>query len=134
MGAARFRRVRAAGFQARALPLFRVGGECLEAEPCPLPWTSGSKSRDPSPFWGKGAAMRLAGKITPCLWFDDQAEAAAKFYTGIFPGSRIVKVTQYTEAGRDVHGKPAGKTMTVAFGIAGKPFTALNGWTPGAAS
>ncbi|HET9490928.1 MAG TPA: VOC family protein [Methylomirabilota bacterium] len=66
-------------------------------------------------------------KITPCLWFDNQAEEAARFYTGIFKNSRIVEVTRYGGAGREVHGKPAGTVMAVAFELDGQPFTALNG-------
>ena len=66
-------------------------------------------------------------KITPCLWFDDQAEDAARFYTGIFKNSRIVSATRYGEAGREIHGKPAGSVMVVAFELDGQPFTALNG-------
>jgi predicted 3-demethylubiquinone-9 3-methyltransferase (glyoxalase superfamily) len=71
--------------------------------------------------------MRIAGKITPCLWFDGQAEEAAAFYTSIFKDSRIVKTSRFTDVGREVHGRPAGSVMTVAFDIAGQPFTALNG-------
>lgn len=66
-------------------------------------------------------------KITPCLWFDHQAEEAATFYTGIFPDSRIVSTTRYTDAGHEFHGKPAGSVMTVAFELDGQPFVALNG-------
>jgi predicted 3-demethylubiquinone-9 3-methyltransferase (glyoxalase superfamily) len=66
-------------------------------------------------------------KITPCLWFDTEAEAAAKFYTSVFANSRITQVSRFTKAGRDVHGKEAGSVMTVAFEIEGQPFTALNG-------
>jgi predicted 3-demethylubiquinone-9 3-methyltransferase (glyoxalase superfamily) len=65
--------------------------------------------------------------ITPCLWFDDQAEEAAEFYTSVFPNSRIVRSARYGEAGRDVHGKPAGTVMVVAFELDGQAFTALNG-------
>ena len=65
--------------------------------------------------------------ITPFLWFDDQAEEAGRFYTSIFDESRIVNVARYTEAGREVHGKPAGTAMTVDFELRGQPFTALNG-------
>ena len=53
-------------------------------------------------------------KITPCLWFDDQAEEAVRFYTSIFKNSKVVNVTRYGEAGQEFHGK-AGKVMTVAF-------------------
>jgi predicted 3-demethylubiquinone-9 3-methyltransferase (glyoxalase superfamily) len=66
-------------------------------------------------------------KITPCLWFDDQAEEAAKFYVSVFPDSRIVKVSRYGEAGFEIHGRPAGSVMTVLFELAGQSFTALNG-------
>lgn len=66
-------------------------------------------------------------KITPCLWFDHQAEEAASFYTGIFPGSCIVSTTRYTDAGFELHHKPAGSVMTVAFELDGQPFLALNG-------
>ncbi len=66
-------------------------------------------------------------KITPCLWFDTQAEEAAKFYTVIFKNSRINKISRYTEAGRDVHGKAPGSVLTVEFELEGQTFTALNG-------
>jgi predicted 3-demethylubiquinone-9 3-methyltransferase (glyoxalase superfamily) len=66
-------------------------------------------------------------RINPCLWFDDQAQAAAEFYTAIFRNSRIVSVAQYGEAGREAHGKPPGTVMTVAFELDGQAFTALNG-------
>ncbi len=71
--------------------------------------------------------MSVAQKIAPCLWFDDQAEEAAAFYTAIFNNSRIVKVARYGEAGREIHGKPPGTVMAVAFELDGQPFTALNG-------
>jgi predicted 3-demethylubiquinone-9 3-methyltransferase (glyoxalase superfamily) len=66
-------------------------------------------------------------RITPCLWFDDQAEEAAAFYTSIFPNSRVVAISRYGEAGREIHGRPAGTVMTVAFELDGQRFTALNG-------
>jgi predicted 3-demethylubiquinone-9 3-methyltransferase (glyoxalase superfamily) len=66
-------------------------------------------------------------KISPCLWFNDQAEEAAKFYTGIFKNSKILEISRYTKAGNDVHGRPDGSVMTVAFEIDGTRFTALNG-------
>ena len=66
-------------------------------------------------------------KITPCLWFDDQAEAAAQFYTGIFAKSKIGHIARYGEAGQEVHGRAAGSVMTVAFQLEGQDFTALNG-------
>jgi predicted 3-demethylubiquinone-9 3-methyltransferase (glyoxalase superfamily) len=71
--------------------------------------------------------MKITQKITPCLWFDDQGEEAARFYTSIFSNSRIVQVVRYGEAGREVHKKTPGTAMTVAFELDGQPFTALNG-------
>lgn len=71
--------------------------------------------------------MPVIQKITPCLWFDDQAEQAAAFYTGIFSNSRIVDISRYGEAGHEIHGKAAGTVMTVAFELDGQRFTALNG-------
>jgi len=66
-------------------------------------------------------------KITPCLWFDSEAEDAAKFYTSIFKNSKIGKISRYGEAGKEVHGKPPGSVMTVEFELDGQPFTGLNG-------
>ena len=71
--------------------------------------------------------MAMLSRITPCLWFDDQGEAAAQLYTSVFPNSRIVEVSRYTEAGREVHGRPPGSAMTVLFELDGQRFTALNG-------
>ena len=71
--------------------------------------------------------MALAHKITPFLWFENQAEEAARFYTGIFKNSRIKTVTRYGEAGKQVHRRPPGSAMTVEFELEGQPFTALNG-------
>jgi predicted 3-demethylubiquinone-9 3-methyltransferase (glyoxalase superfamily) len=72
--------------------------------------------------------MQLSGKtITPCLWFDTQAEEAAKFYCAIFKNSKITEVSRFPEAGQEVHGKPAGSVMVAAFELDGQPFTALNG-------
>jgi predicted 3-demethylubiquinone-9 3-methyltransferase (glyoxalase superfamily) len=62
-------------------------------------------------------------KITPCLWFDTQAEEAASYYVSVFKNSRIVKVTHYGEAGP----REAGLVLTVEFELDGEPFTALNG-------
>ena len=62
-------------------------------------------------------------KITPFLWFDTEAEEAAKHYTSIFPNSRITDVTHYGWAGPS----EAGTVMTVAFELDGQPFIALNG-------
>jgi predicted 3-demethylubiquinone-9 3-methyltransferase (glyoxalase superfamily) len=66
-------------------------------------------------------------RITPCLWFDDQAEAAAKFYTSIFDNSKILGIARYGEAASAAAGRPAGTAMTVEFEIEGQKFLALNG-------
>ena len=66
-------------------------------------------------------------KITPCLWFDDQAEQAVAFYSAIFKNSRIVNIARYGEAGHEVHGKAAGTVMAIAFELDGQAFSALNG-------
>ena len=66
-------------------------------------------------------------KITPCLWFDSQAEEAARYYTGIFKDSRITEISYYTEAGKEHHGREAGSVLAVAFELNGQPFAALNG-------
>jgi predicted 3-demethylubiquinone-9 3-methyltransferase (glyoxalase superfamily) len=71
--------------------------------------------------------MSVVHPITPCLWFDDQAEDAAALYTTIFPNSKIVRVTHYGDAGPETHRQRAGTVMTVAFELDGQPFTALNG-------
>ncbi len=66
-------------------------------------------------------------KITPCLWFDSQAEEAARFYTAIFKNSRIGAVTRYGKEGFEIHGMPEGSVLTVDFEIDGQAFTAMNG-------
>ena len=71
--------------------------------------------------------MKVVQTITPCLWFDDQGEAAAKFYTGIFRNSKIGAISRYGEAGQEIHGRKPGSVMTVAFELDGQTFTALNG-------
>ncbi|HEX6041924.1 VOC family protein [Longimicrobium sp.] len=71
--------------------------------------------------------MSITTRIRPCLWFNDQGEEAARFYTGIFPNSRIVRVTHFSDAGQEIHGRPAGSVMTVVFELDGTTFTALNG-------
>ena len=71
--------------------------------------------------------MATTQPIVTCLWFDTQAEEAARYYTGIFKNSKIGNISRYTEAGREVHGRPAGTVMTVEFELNGQPFTALNG-------
>jgi predicted 3-demethylubiquinone-9 3-methyltransferase (glyoxalase superfamily) len=71
--------------------------------------------------------MQTIQKITPCLWFDNQAKEAAEFYTSIFRNSKIGTISRYGEAGKEVHGKPPGTVLTVAFELDGQAFTALNG-------
>jgi predicted 3-demethylubiquinone-9 3-methyltransferase (glyoxalase superfamily) len=66
-------------------------------------------------------------QIVPCLWFENQAEEAARFYTTIFPNSTIGAISQYTHEGHEVHGQEAGSVLTVDFTLDGHPFTALNG-------
>lgn len=69
----------------------------------------------------------LSGRIAPCLWFDSQAEEAARYYVSIFKNSRITGITRYSKAGFEIHGRPAGSIMLVAFELDGHGFTALNG-------
>jgi predicted 3-demethylubiquinone-9 3-methyltransferase (glyoxalase superfamily) len=66
-------------------------------------------------------------KITPFLWFDDNAEEAAKFYTSIFKNSKVGKISRYGKEGYDIHRRPAGTVMTIEFEIEGQQFIALNG-------
>lgn len=66
-------------------------------------------------------------KIVPNIWFDSQAEDAAKFYTELFPNSSVDYLTHYTEAGQEIHGQAPGSVMTAEFTVAGFRFTAING-------
>lgn len=70
--------------------------------------------------------MQIKQTIAPCLWFDHQGEEAARFYTAIFPNSKILGITKYGKAGYEIHHQPAGSVMTVAFELDGQLFTALN--------
>jgi predicted 3-demethylubiquinone-9 3-methyltransferase (glyoxalase superfamily) len=70
---------------------------------------------------------RQTEKIKPFLWFDNNAEEAAKFYVSIFKNSNILDIVLYGEAGADVSGMERGKVMTVAFELEGQRFVALNG-------
>jgi predicted 3-demethylubiquinone-9 3-methyltransferase (glyoxalase superfamily) len=65
--------------------------------------------------------------ITPCLWFDTEAEEAANFYCSVFDNSRITYVSRYGEEGHEVHGKLAGSVMVVQFELGGQKFIAMNG-------
>jgi predicted 3-demethylubiquinone-9 3-methyltransferase (glyoxalase superfamily) len=62
-------------------------------------------------------------KLTPCLWFDTEAEEAARFYTSVFPSSRILDVTRFGPGAP----RPEGMVMTVTFELEGQRFLALNG-------
>ncbi len=71
--------------------------------------------------------MQLKHPLTPCLWFDSEAEDAARFYCSVFPNSKITGISRYPDAGQEIHKRPGGSVMVVAFEISGQPFTALNG-------
>jgi len=66
-------------------------------------------------------------KITPFLWFDNQAEDAANFYVSVFKNSKILSVVRYGDEAATASGRPKGSVMTVAFELDGQQFTALNG-------
>jgi predicted 3-demethylubiquinone-9 3-methyltransferase (glyoxalase superfamily) len=66
-------------------------------------------------------------KITPFLWFDDNAEEVARFYTSIFKNSKVIDITHYGESAAEVSGRPKGTVMTVTFELEGQRFMALNG-------
>jgi predicted 3-demethylubiquinone-9 3-methyltransferase (glyoxalase superfamily) len=66
-------------------------------------------------------------KIRPCLWFDDDAEDAVKFYASIFKDSNIGNVTRFGKEGYEIHKKKEGSVMTIDFEIEGQKFLALNG-------
>ena len=69
----------------------------------------------------------MKNQFTLCLWFDNQAEEAAKFYTSLFKNSKIESTSRYGKEGFEIHGQPEGTAMTVSFTINGQSFTALNG-------
>lgn len=71
--------------------------------------------------------MATIQRISPCLWFDKQAEDAAKFYTSIFKNSKIGAIARYGKAGHEIHGMPEGTVLTVEFELDGCAFTAVNG-------
>ena len=71
--------------------------------------------------------MVTTQRLSPCLWFADEAEEAARYYTGIFRNSRITSITRYGTAGFEMHHRPAGSVMMVAFELDGQSFLALNG-------
>jgi predicted 3-demethylubiquinone-9 3-methyltransferase (glyoxalase superfamily) len=69
----------------------------------------------------------MKDQITPCLWFDHQAEEAARFYTSVFRNSKIEHISYYGNEGEEIHGQKEGTVLTVVFQINGQPFMALNG-------
>jgi predicted 3-demethylubiquinone-9 3-methyltransferase (glyoxalase superfamily) len=71
--------------------------------------------------------MAASPRITPCLWFDSQAEEAANYYVGIFKNSKIKQIARYSEAGQEIHGRPPGSVMIVEFELDGQTYAALNG-------
>ena len=71
--------------------------------------------------------MQISQKIAPCLWFASEAEEAARYYTGIFPNSKIGKIARYGKEGFETHQQKPGTVLTVQFELDGQPFTALNG-------
>jgi len=66
-------------------------------------------------------------QISPCLWFDSQAEEAARFYVSVFKKGKVVTINRYPAVGQEIHRRAPGSVMTVDFVINGVPFTALNG-------
>jgi predicted 3-demethylubiquinone-9 3-methyltransferase (glyoxalase superfamily) len=82
----------------------------------------------PSPAHSREPLMAIkTSKITPCLWFDTEAEDAANFYVSIFKNSKITQISRYGQEGFEIHGKKAGTVMTAAFELEGQSFVALNG-------
>jgi predicted 3-demethylubiquinone-9 3-methyltransferase (glyoxalase superfamily) len=71
--------------------------------------------------------MAAIQRISPCLWIDNEAEDAAKFYVSIFEHSRITRISHYGKEGQEIHGKPPGSVLTVVFELDGTTFSALNG-------
>ena len=71
--------------------------------------------------------IQFMRNIIPNLWFDSEAEEAAKLYASLFENSSVGRITRYTKAGKEVHGQPEGKVMTVEFQLAGQDFLGLNG-------
>ena len=82
------------------------------------------KAKKPSKKSSSGAGIQV---ISPCLWFDSQAEEAARFYVSVFKKGKIVTINRYPAVGQEIHGREPGSVMTVEFVLNGLPFTALNG-------
>jgi predicted 3-demethylubiquinone-9 3-methyltransferase (glyoxalase superfamily) len=70
--------------------------------------------------------MATVQKISPCLWFDTQAEEAVKFYTSVFKNASIGKMSRYTKAGYEIHKMPEGSILMIEFTLEGQDFLALN--------
>jgi predicted 3-demethylubiquinone-9 3-methyltransferase (glyoxalase superfamily) len=70
---------------------------------------------------------KITHQITPCLWFDNQAEEAVNFYASVFKNSKIGRKSYFTKEGFEFHGQKEGTVMTVEFQINGQSFVALNG-------
>ncbi len=66
-------------------------------------------------------------KIAPCLWFDGNAEPAAKFYCSVFKNSKLGRISHYPNVGQETHGRDPGSVMTVEFELEGQSFLGLNG-------
>ncbi|SEJ29047.1 Glyoxalase superfamily enzyme, possibly 3-demethylubiquinone-9 3-methyltransferase [Dyadobacter koreensis] len=69
----------------------------------------------------------VSQKITPNLWFDNNAEEAVRFYVSVFGNSQIGRITRYGNQGQEIHKMPEGTVMTIQFNIEGQEFVALNG-------
>ena len=81
-------------------------------------------SKRPQPTAKASASVQ---PISPCLWFDNQAEDAARFYVSVFKKAKILNVSRYPAVGQEVHRRPPGSVMVVEFVLNGLTFTALNG-------
>jgi predicted 3-demethylubiquinone-9 3-methyltransferase (glyoxalase superfamily) len=75
----------------------------------------------------QGGVLMAFSKINPCLWFDSQAEEAARYYCSIFKNSKILSISHYGEAGYETHKRAPGTVLTAEFELEGQRFTALNG-------
>ena len=71
--------------------------------------------------------MASVQKLTSCLWFDGNAEDAAKFYVSVFRNAKLGSVSYYPNEGQDIHGQQAGKVLVAEFEIEGQKFIGLNG-------
>jgi predicted 3-demethylubiquinone-9 3-methyltransferase (glyoxalase superfamily) len=69
----------------------------------------------------------MTNQIAPCLWFDNQAEQAANFYTAVFKNAKIENISRYGKEGYEIHGQKEGTVLAVGFQLNGQSFTALNG-------